>query len=215
MVCVLSHGQKGSFYGTDAKEVRIEYVTQLFLSRQAPTLAGKPKLFFIQACQGEDLQTGCVPCSLRPAQNADSSESRLEEDAGPVRGETVPDSADFLIGMATVQDYKSFRNITSGSIYIQELCRQLTKSAERYRRVSFLFLLLQIDIILNTQLCFSSQHPAGWHPQHPDACQQGGEQRRIPEPKTNARAQVHPHQEAGPQICVSWLGSTLHMILST
>lgn len=143
---MLSHGQKGSFYGADAEEVKIEYVTQLFLSSHAPTLAGKPKLFFIQACQGEDLQTGCVPCSLTPAENVDSSESRLEEDAGTVRGETVPDSADFLIGMATVQHYKSFRNITSGSIYIQQLCQQLTKSAERYRRVSFLFLLLQIDI---------------------------------------------------------------------
>lgn len=158
---MLSHGQKGSFYGADAEEVEIDYVTQLFLSRQTPTLAGKPKLFFIQACQGEDLQTGCVPCSVGPAQNVDSSENRLEEDAGAVRGETVPDSADFLIGMATVRNYKSFRNIKSGSIYIQELCQQLTKSAERCRRVSFLFLLLQIDIFLNTQLSLSSQHPAG------------------------------------------------------
>lgn len=144
---MLSHGQKGCFYGTDGVEVSLQDVTQLFTSRQAPTLAGKPKLFFIQACQGNDLQKGCVPCSPRPAQEADKAQSRLEEDAGAVRGETVPDCADFLLGMATVQDCKAFRNTTTGSIYIQELCRQLKNSAERLRRVSS----------LPPSLCFSKQ----------------------------------------------------------
>lgn len=128
---MLSHGQKGCFYGTDGEEVNLQGVTQPFVSGKAPTLAGKPKLFFIQACQGNDLQIGSVPCPPRQAQVVDKMQSRLEEDAGAVRGETVPDSADFLVGMATVQDYKSFRNTTTGSIYIQELCRQLIKSAER------------------------------------------------------------------------------------
>lgn len=128
---MLSHGQKGCFYGADGATVKIQDVTQPFTSTRVPTLAGKPKLFFIQACQGDDLQMGCVPCPPRPAQNVDMEQSRLEEDAGFVRGETVPDGADFLLGMATVQDYKAFRNTTTGSIYIQELCSQLTKSAER------------------------------------------------------------------------------------
>ncbi|XDV36323.1 hypothetical protein PO909_006124 [Leuciscus waleckii] len=38
---------------------------------------------------------------------------------------SVPLTADFLIGMATVEYYQSFRHITDGSIYIQELCKQL------------------------------------------------------------------------------------------
>ncbi|KAJ4936944.1 hypothetical protein JOQ06_001528 [Pogonophryne albipinna] len=42
---------------------------------------------------------------------------------------TVPWGADFLLGMATVPECKSFRNTTTGSIYIQELCKQLKKSA--------------------------------------------------------------------------------------
>lgn len=129
---MLSHGQKGCFYATDRVEVKILDVTQPFTSSRAPTLAGKPKLFFIQACQGDDLQIGCVPVSFGGGGlEEDTEQSRLEEDAGVVRGETVPDSADFLLGMATVQDYKSFRNTTTGSVYIQELCRQLMRSAER------------------------------------------------------------------------------------
>lgn len=128
---MLSHGQKGCFYGSDGVAVRIEDVIQLFTSGRVRTLAGKPKLFFIQACQGEKLQTGYVACPPRAAEEMKMAESRLEEDAGVVRGESVPDSADVLLGMATVQDYKSFRNTTTGSIYIQELCRQLRRSAER------------------------------------------------------------------------------------
>lgn len=128
---MLSHGQKGCFFGADGVEVKIHDVTQLFISTRVPTLAGKPKLFFIQACQGDELQKGCVPCPPRAAQELEKEQSRLEEDAGVVRSEVVPDCADFLLGMATVQDYKAFRNTTTGSIYIQELCRQLIKSAER------------------------------------------------------------------------------------
>ncbi|TNM98044.1 hypothetical protein fugu_014290 [Takifugu bimaculatus] len=91
---------------------------------------GKPKLFFIQACQGEKLQKGYAAWPPRPEQEMAKAESQLEEDAGPVKAKVVADSADFLIGMATVEDYKSFRHIKKGSIYIQELCNQLEKSAE-------------------------------------------------------------------------------------
>uniref|UniRef100_A0A3Q3FK38 Caspase-8-like n=1 Tax=Labrus bergylta TaxID=56723 RepID=A0A3Q3FK38_9LABR len=110
VICVLSHGEKGSVYGSDEKEVYIRDLTLPFTSEKAPTLAGKPKLFFIQACQGKGYQGG--------------------EDAGPVLEETVPSDADFLLGMATVQDYKSFRHVSFGSVYIQELCRQLHKSMD-------------------------------------------------------------------------------------
>lgn len=128
---MLSHGEKGCVYGTDEQQVSLQDLTQPFTSGLAPTLAGKPKLFFIQACQGSGYQEGAVPCPPRPSQEEGNRESRLEEDAGCVYGETIPSQADFLLGMATVQECKSFRNTTKGSIYIQELCKQLRRSAER------------------------------------------------------------------------------------
>ena len=131
MVCILSHGEKGLVFGTDAKDVSLQELTRPFKSGQAPTLAGKPKLFFIQACQGSGYQRGSMPCPPRPREEEGDRQIRLEEDAGRVIGETVPWDADFLLGMATVPEYKSFRNTSTGSIYIQELCRQLYKSAER------------------------------------------------------------------------------------
>ncbi|KAJ3595543.1 hypothetical protein NHX12_004846 [Muraenolepis orangiensis] len=130
VVCVLSHGDKECVFGTDGLKVALGDMRRPFTSERAPTLAGKPKVFFIQACQGSNLQRGAVPCPPRPQEQGPSRGS-LEEDAGPLPAELVAEDADFLMGMATVQDCKSFRNTSTGSIFIQELCRQLLVSAKR------------------------------------------------------------------------------------
>lgn len=128
VVCVLSHGLEGCVYGSDDIQVFLRDLTQPFTSRNAPSLAGKPKLFFIQACQGTGYQRGSLPSIPKPEEVTEPQ--LLEEDAGPVQGETVPWGADFLLGMATVPECKSFRSPKTGSIYIQELCKQLNESAQ-------------------------------------------------------------------------------------
>lgn len=145
VVCVLSHGEKECVLGIDEQPVSLRKLTQPFKSGKAPTLAGKPKLFFIQACQGSGYQQGAVPCPPVPAQEEVEKSGYLQEDAGPVYSETVPWDADFLIGMATVQECKSFRNTTTGSIYIQELCRQLTKSATSSGKDDVLTVLTRVN----------------------------------------------------------------------
>ncbi|XP_056247672.1 caspase-8 [Seriola aureovittata] len=144
VVCVLSHGEKGCVFGTDEKKVKLRELTSPFTSKNAPTLAGKPKLFFIQACQGGSYQEGAVPCPPRPGEE-EVREPSLEEDAGPVHGETVAWDADFLMGMATVPECKSFRNTSTGSIYIQELCRQLMKYAESEEKDDILSVLTRVN----------------------------------------------------------------------
>lgn len=72
-----------------------------------------------------------MPCYPQPVEEKEVKQRHLEEDAGPVQGETIPSDADFLLGMATVPECKSFRNTSTGSIYIQELCKQLRIAAER------------------------------------------------------------------------------------
>lgn len=53
-VCfVLSHGKSNEVYGIDNMPVAIEEILSVFKANQCPTLAGKPKLLFLQACQGE------------------------------------------------------------------------------------------------------------------------------------------------------------------
>ncbi|KAG7465386.1 caspase 8 [Solea senegalensis] len=145
VVCVLSHGEKGCIYGTDEQPVYLRDLTKPFISSRASTLAGKPKLFFIQACQGSDYQGGALPCPPKPREEEQVVKESLEEDAGPVVGETVPWDADFLLGMATVSDCRSFRNTITGSIYIQELCRQLRSSAESKEMDDILTVLTRVN----------------------------------------------------------------------
>ena len=55
VLCALSHGQEGCVYAMDGTTVLIQKIVELFDGRNCPALAGKPKMFFIQACQGSKL----------------------------------------------------------------------------------------------------------------------------------------------------------------
>lgn len=129
---MLSHGEKGCVFGTDGEKVFLKDLMLPFTSGRVPTLSGKPKLFFIEASQGDGYQKGYCPCSLGPQEDGRETQFFLEGNADPGRQiETVPSEADFLIGMATVEDFVTFRSRVTGCIYTQELCKQLTRSAER------------------------------------------------------------------------------------
>ncbi|KAL4635792.1 caspase-8 isoform X4 [Arapaima gigas] len=126
--CILSHGEKSLVIGTDGEGVPIRHITQPFTSSLCPSLAGKPKMFFIQACQGQNKQMGAVI-------QADGEGNNYEMDAGYIQRDVIPDDSDFLLGMATVEDYQSFRNTKEGSIFIQELCRQLREGCPRNENI--------------------------------------------------------------------------------
>ncbi|XP_066409582.1 caspase-8-like isoform X2 [Molothrus aeneus] len=51
------------------------------------------------------------------------SSGHLEVDARP--STSIPDRADILIGMATVEDYLCYRSRRTGSVYIQSLCEMM------------------------------------------------------------------------------------------
>jgi len=57
MVCVLSHGEMGILYAAD-HAYKPDRLWSHFSAEKCRTLAGKPKLFFIQACQGDQLDGG-------------------------------------------------------------------------------------------------------------------------------------------------------------
>lgn len=109
-VCVLlSHGDEGVFFGTDGS-VELKYLTSLFRGDRCKSLVGKPKLFFIQACRGNDLDGGIETDSA-----ADSSTTK------------IPVEADFLYAFSTAPGYYSWRNTMSGSWFMQSLCEAISK----------------------------------------------------------------------------------------
>ncbi|XP_062864588.1 caspase-3a isoform X2 [Trichomycterus rosablanca] len=124
-VCVLlSHGDEGVFFGTDGA-VELKVLTSLFRGDRCVSLVGKPKLFFIQACRGTDLDPGI---------EADSN-----SDDAPVR---IPVEADFLYAYSTAPGYYSWRNTMTGSWFIQSLCEML---AEHGRELELMHILARVN----------------------------------------------------------------------
>ncbi|XP_075466598.1 caspase-3-like [Ascaphus truei] len=109
-VCVLlSHGEDGLIYGTDDC-LPIKNLTSLFRGDRCKSLLGKPKVFFIQACRGTDLDSGV---------EMDSGSEPYDET------QRIPVEADFLYAYSTVPGYYSWRNTANGSWFIQSLCEML------------------------------------------------------------------------------------------
>ncbi|KAH0511715.1 Caspase-8 [Microtus ochrogaster] len=116
--CILSHGNKGIIYGTDGKEASIRELTSYFTGSNCPSLAGKPKVFFIQACQGDNFHKAV------PVETDSERDNYLDMDTSSQKN-YIPDEADFLLGMATVKYCVSYREPMRGSWYIQSLCESL------------------------------------------------------------------------------------------
>nr|XP_058156361.1 caspase-10 isoform X3 [Dasypus novemcinctus] len=124
--CVLTHGKLGAVYSSDEALIPIRRIVSHFTAQQCPGLADKPKLFFIQACQGEHIQipVSIVPDALNPEHASPPAwEVNLQD--------SIPNEADFLLGLATVPGYVSFRHVLKGSWYIQSLCNHLKNLVPR------------------------------------------------------------------------------------
>ncbi|CAL1533405.1 unnamed protein product, partial [Lymnaea stagnalis] len=140
---IMSHGGKGVVFGTDgnitekSNSLSISFIKTLF--SENTSLLGKPKLFFIQACQGNNKDLGQtmdgVPSTVSqfnmiastnhfeqsdsphsdPVQTSDDM-SDGEETDGPTSSK-----ADVFVSTATVEDFVSWRHAEQGSWYIQAI----------------------------------------------------------------------------------------------
>lgn len=115
--CILSHGKKGVVCGTDGETLPIKDITRTFKASNNSPLTGKPKVFLIQACQGSATQCGVIEKDLATDEVSSAS--------------SIPEEADVLVAVATVEDYVSFRHTTTGSWFIQSLCQQLHDGCKR------------------------------------------------------------------------------------
>ncbi|XP_053732752.1 caspase-like [Synchiropus splendidus] len=114
LVCmVFSHGDEGRVFGVDGRAVMLQELTAPFTGSKCPSLAGKPKMFFIQACQGEKNND---PVTIE-------ADSGVVSDA--VKPPTIPSESDFLLAKSTVPTFYSYRNVEQGSWFIQSLCGQV------------------------------------------------------------------------------------------
>lgn len=128
--CVLSHGKENGVHGVDGGVVAIKQLTGPFDGTECRSLAGKPKLFFIQACQGNREQSPVYLESDGPGQSPSGGRSLVQSDAVGIQ-DSIPAAADFLLGMATVNSFACFRDKIEGTWYIQTLCQNLVQLVPR------------------------------------------------------------------------------------
>ena len=58
LIAILTHGTNGQLYGSDGKLISVQDIVKLFNGAQCPSLVGKPKIFFLQACRGKNTCNG-------------------------------------------------------------------------------------------------------------------------------------------------------------
>lgn len=117
VLCIMSHGQKGCFYSSDSREIDIDHFVGEFADK---CMVSKPKLFFIQACQGNQHNKGIPVCPEVPVQR------KLEVDSRP-QTEIVPRYADIFQAVATVDNYVSYRDEQDGSLFISHLVKNISE----------------------------------------------------------------------------------------
>ncbi|XP_035731793.1 caspase-1-like [Vespa mandarinia] len=126
-IFVLTHGTSNDLLYSKDVAYSTSYIWKPFSADLCTSLAGKPKLFFFQACRGNNTQE---PFELRC--NADIS---VTDSSTSYK---IPTHADFLIGHSTIEGSYSFRNEKYGSCYIQSLCDTLEQYANTKDLLSIL-----------------------------------------------------------------------------
>jgi Caspase domain len=133
----MTHGDFGTISSFD-EDYAIEIITSFFTDEKCPSLKGKPRLFFIQACRGGLLDGGHQMKSmgrrsvymLNRTQETDSHDiaapfEAIKRDLLDDQLHNPPNHQDFLIVRSTMPNHLSFRNPDTGSWFVQDLCKQL------------------------------------------------------------------------------------------
>ncbi|XP_013919167.1 PREDICTED: caspase-2 [Thamnophis sirtalis] len=128
IVSLLSHGIEGGVYGVDGNLLQLQEIFSLFDNANCPNLQNKPKMFFIQACRGDETDRGvdqidgndraCSPgCEESDANKKENPKLRL------------PTCSDMICGYACLKGTAAMRNTKRGSWYIEALTSVFAEDA--------------------------------------------------------------------------------------
>lgn len=125
---ISSHGKVGGhLYMQDGETIAIDEMIGKFLPENALRIGKLPKIFFIDACRGDD-QMRCVPVP----KGSGSDESR-DKRSPPVmeRGATVevagkmPPKGNYLVAYPTIHNYKAYEKQGEGGIWMKILAEMI------------------------------------------------------------------------------------------
>lgn len=144
VVAILSHGENGQIYGTDGVLVSVEDITSYFTGTKCPTLAGKPKVFIMQACRGKRFDYGVEVVATDGPEDDEPDEEvmAVDETDGGGYAAALPEEADFILAYATTPGYVSWRNSAFGTWFIKALTDVMYEQA---RQEDFLSILTEVN----------------------------------------------------------------------
>ncbi|XP_022090365.1 caspase-3-like [Acanthaster planci] len=181
ILAILTHGVEGAIYGTDERIVKIEHITSYFEGGRCPTLAGKPKLFFLQACRGERFDSGheatdskavapsdadATQDSIAPLSDEELAQRMLQReleddtDASNAIRSKLPSQSDMLLAYATVPGFVSWRNSERGSWFVQAMSEVFMEHAPKED-------LLSMMTIVNNKVALAFESSSGRNKQIP------------------------------------------------
>lgn len=118
-ITVMSHGSMSFVFSKDSL-YSYDSLWRNFTAENCPTLAGKPKIFLIQACKGSAFDDGfSIPYSSTETDACCSSYK-------------IPGFADFLVAHSTIPGFVSWRDRDEGSWFIQSVCKELDDYGKQY-----------------------------------------------------------------------------------
>ncbi|XP_041784447.1 caspase-1-like [Anopheles merus] len=122
VVVVMTHGKENNLLYASDRSYEANRLWEPFIGDACPSLIGKPKLFFVQACRGKKLDEGVIQATI----SIDSVDT--QSSPGSMRY-VIPAMADLLVMYSTYDGHYSWRNPSKGSWFIQALCVELGASA--------------------------------------------------------------------------------------
>lgn len=114
VIAMLSHGDSDGIFGKDEHMPFSEIFAPF---RNSISLAGKPKVFVIQACRGKDIDNG-YPVSI---------DGPVPSDYNKNKSFHIPKGSDMLTAYATIEGHVSLRNHEEGSWFIQTFCQVMDR----------------------------------------------------------------------------------------
>jgi len=132
VVCILTHGETGDQLWAYDEIYSLDHVIGLFAGDKCKSLAGKPKIFIIQACRGMKFDDGVVV-----------QVSKDVTDSGRFKTIKIPVYSDFMIAYSTMSGFYSWRNPYEGSWFIGHLTEVIDKYYSSYDLLSMMTIVNQ------------------------------------------------------------------------
>ena len=130
ILIILSHGRDGVVLSSDDQEIRIADIEKEFCKSKCPSLQGKPRIFIIDACRGQEDSmefTSSIKTTTDLTKQHFTSASTFKRS----RQNEDPEMADIAIIYATAPGDPSYFDENEGSLFTQLFENVMHEGIER------------------------------------------------------------------------------------